>query len=357
MFCSECGAKNAKSAKFCKECGKELKEIKEEPKVEKKVIPPTEQLDQGGLRKAIKKDAKEKVKGALIGATAIYMVAAGVIGGVSGNFVNTDADSINGAYGLLQLLVGLLAIVFSLGLTMVSFKAARGKDYEWTEVFTEPFNHIDRLGYFLLITIICAAIGFVAGILMIIPLLGLLVAIAFVVALIYFIPSISIFTLKLADVEKNEKIDFGKTIKDAIELSKGNRVEFYGMAFSFIGWCLLAILTCGILYIWLTPYMNLSVVNMYRKWIGEESFQPTETGLTNGTVIGLTAGGCGCGCLIFFIALAGVVAAILVAAGAGSNDPNSPLQKFIDKYAQEDKAEIQSDWNDILEDFNTEYNR
>ena len=361
MFCSECGAKNEKNAKFCTGCGKELKkeEIKEEKPKEEAKTPKTPvttlPTDQGGVRKAIKAEAKSKITGALIGATAIYLIAAGVLGGLSGSF-DTSNEKVIAVYGITELLVCLLAIVFSLGITMVGFDAVRGKDYKWTDVFTKPFNHIDRLGYLLLLTIILAVVGGIAGVLMIIPLLGFLVFIAFIVALIYYIPTISIFTLMLADVEKNKTIDFVETIKKALELSKGNRVEFWGMVFSFIGWNLLAIVTCGILYIWLTPYMQLSIINMYRKWIKEEDVKITETGLSNGTVIGLTAGGCGCGCILVFIFFIGVIAAIITATGIGTDNPS--IKSFIDKYIPaEDKTEIESSWNDIIDDFDYEYNR
>lgn len=356
MFCSKCGTENEENAKFCSKCGEKLEKGKEkEKKTEKKVS--TMPLDQGGVRKAIKAASKSKVASSLIGATAIYLVALVVISMISSSISIDNADTkITVAYGFSELLTVLVSLIFSLGIMMVGFDAVRGKEYKWTDVFTKPFNHLDRLGYLLLMGVACTVICFAAGLLMIIPLLGFFVLIAFIVAVIYYFPTISIFSLMIADVEKNTKIDFMETVKKSIELSKGNRVEFYGMVFSFIGWYLLAICTFGILYIWLTPYMELSLINMYRKWINEEGVESTETGLSNGTVIGLTAGGCGCGCIVVFVFFIGIIAALIAATNVGKDNPS--IRSFIDKYVPaEDKAEIEADWNDIFDEYNSNINK
>ena len=55
---------------------------------------------------------------------------------------------------------------------------------------------------------------------------------------------------------------------DALKLSKnimdGNRWRLFCLQFSFIGWHLLASLTLGIGYLWLTPYMHASYTAFFR---------------------------------------------------------------------------------------------
>lgn len=56
-------------------------------------------------------------------------------------------------------------------------------------------------------------------------------------------------------------------ILDAINESKrimnGNKWKFFCLNLTFIGWGLLCILTCGIGYLWLAPYMEVSFIAFY----------------------------------------------------------------------------------------------
>lgn len=55
---------------------------------------------------------------------------------------------------------------------------------------------------------------------------------------------------------------------DALQASwnmmKGHKWELFCLYCRFIGWCLLATLTCGILLIWIYPYMTAAQLNFYR---------------------------------------------------------------------------------------------
>lgn len=57
------------------------------------------------------------------------------------------------------------------------------------------------------------------------------------------------------------------SVMDAIKKSKemmvGHKMDLFVLELSFIGWALLGILTCGILYLWLTPYMVVTECNFY----------------------------------------------------------------------------------------------
>lgn len=69
--------------------------------------------------------------------------------------------------------------------------------------------------------------------------------------------------------------------QDAVDKSaammNGHKIELFGLQLSFIGWHLLAILSCGIGYIWLTPYINASVAEFYRTVSGKKYYTATET--------------------------------------------------------------------------------
>lgn len=65
------------------------------------------------------------------------------------------------------------------------------------------------------------------------------------------------------------------TASEALERSKemmyGNRWRLFCLEFSFIGWTLLCLLTCGIGNLWLVPYQQASVAAFYREISGTEN--------------------------------------------------------------------------------------
>ena len=52
-------------------------------------------------------------------------------------------------------------------------------------------------------------------------------------------------------------------INESKRLMDGHKGRLFCLHFSFIGWSLLAMLTCGIGYIWLVPYMNAAEAAFY----------------------------------------------------------------------------------------------
>ena len=320
MFCPKCGEKNSEGTNFCTKCGESLKENKQKDTPSQNA---NSTSNPGGIRKALKMDARKNLAGSFIGATALYLVICAIIGALFGS-ANNDSYTIKFINQIVIILVG---TVFGYGLLAASFKKVRGKTITFTDVFKLPFENIKQLGYVVLLMLLCMAIGFVAGVLMVIPLLGILVLIALMVAMVYFIPVLSVFEMILADTENLLDLNFTDTFKKALDITKGKRVEYYGTALSFVGWCLLFPLTLGIIAIWLVPYIDLTLVNLYRRWIGEEDFETSETGISNGAVIGLSVGGCGC----LFIVLASVFAALIVAVAAAIGSGEFNMDDFLRK--------------------------
>lgn len=65
------------------------------------------------------------------------------------------------------------------------------------------------------------------------------------------------------------------TGKEIVEKSavimKNNKWRFFCLSLSFIGWAFLAGLTFGIGMLWLSPYMQVSVVHFYEDLLGKTS--------------------------------------------------------------------------------------
>ena len=46
-------------------------------------------------------------------------------------------------------------------------------------------------------------------------------------------------------------------------MMKGHKFDLFYLYLSFIGWFILSILTCGVGFIWLIPYVQMSVAAFY----------------------------------------------------------------------------------------------
>ena len=67
----------------------------------------------------------------------------------------------------------------------------------------------------------------------------------------------------------------GMSAREAINRSKtmmhGHKMDMFVLELSFIGWMLLGMVTLGIAYIWVMPYMSATYINFYNKIKGVEA--------------------------------------------------------------------------------------
>jgi len=54
-----------------------------------------------------------------------------------------------------------------------------------------------------------------------------------------------------------------EVITKSKEMMNGHKMDYFVLVLSFFGWAILGILTLGILYLWLTLYMNVTFANFY----------------------------------------------------------------------------------------------
>ena len=66
----------------------------------------------------------------------------------------------------------------------------------------------------------------------------------------------------LADNEGKPALE---CISESKEMMNGHKMELFVLGLSFIGWVLLGIVTFFIGFIWITPYMQATFANFYRK--------------------------------------------------------------------------------------------
>lgn len=58
-----------------------------------------------------------------------------------------------------------------------------------------------------------------------------------------------------------------EAISESNKRMKGNKGKYFILSLSFIGWGILAILTLGIGFLWLNPYISTSMANFYNEFI------------------------------------------------------------------------------------------
>lgn len=107
-----------------------------------------------------------------------------------------------------------------------------------------------------------------------IKMLGIGIALLVLVFIIlYVLLLVKSYLYTIVEYIGNDKPELtGKqVVEESARLMKGNRLKFFGLQLSFIGWVLLAVLTLGIGFIWLIPYMEISNVKFYEQLISENS--------------------------------------------------------------------------------------
>jgi len=61
----------------------------------------------------------------------------------------------------------------------------------------------------------------------------------------------------------NPEMSTMEVITKSKEMMNGHKMDYFVLVLSFFGWAILGILTLGILYLWLTLYMNVTFANFY----------------------------------------------------------------------------------------------
>lgn len=130
-----------------------------------------------------------------------------------------------------------------LGLAGFFLSVSRGKDPKFEDAF-EGFNNFGMaLGAYVLM---CLYI-FLWSLLFIIP--GIIAALSY--AMVFYI------------LAEDDSIGATDALKRSKEMMEGNKLKLFYLGLRFFGWGLLCILTCGIGFLWLIPYMQVTIAKFY----------------------------------------------------------------------------------------------
>lgn len=211
------------------------------------------------------RDYRERARMDLQGKWATAILAAliaGLLGGlVAGSFgieIDLDAErlarlpalvrrylkiaaSIGGFLGFVQFIIG---GAVQLGYCRFLLNMHDGKEASVSDVF----SRMDRFGDGFCLALLRSIYTFLWTLLFIIP--GIIAAFKYSMA--FFIMT------ENPDLTPNQAITASK------ELMDGNKLDLFLLSLSFFGWALLCVLTLGIGYLWLNPYINAAYAAFYR---------------------------------------------------------------------------------------------
>ena len=71
------------------------------------------------------------------------------------------------------------------------------------------------------------------------------------------------YSMAMYILAENPEIGAREALRRSQEMMDGHKLELFCLHLSFIGWHLLAIITFGIAYVWVMPYINATVTNFY----------------------------------------------------------------------------------------------
>ncbi len=187
--------------------------------------------------------------GSFVGITLIYFILVGIATG----FTNYGSILLGSSFSTLAIictisgvLLTLLMLPIAMGFAVAHLHSSRQDipadpgdlfyGYKW-------FGHV--LGTFILLYLAV----FVGFILFVVP--GIILSFAY--ALVPFI------------LHDHPELSATETMWMSRMMMKGHKWELFVLELSFIGWALLCVLTLFIGYLWLVPYMQMTITKFYEK--------------------------------------------------------------------------------------------
>lgn len=194
----------------------------------------------------IKDYAKSKIQNNLLTIWKNIIIAFGI--SVSFNIVMAILfNKMNTDY--LDILINILMFPLEIGMINFFVNFCEDKTFEAKDLFKHYKNFLKIVGVMLL-TAILVMLGYIC---FLIP--GIILTFSYML-----VPVVLIKKTELSIIE---------TLKYSREKMNGHKMDAFVLGLSFIGWTILGVLTLGILYIWLYPYMSVTFTKFYLDVLGE----------------------------------------------------------------------------------------
>lgn len=173
-------------------------------------------------------------------------------------------------YLLVSLILGLLIGLISAGSCYFYLNICRGREYGIGDLFAAFKMHPDR---FLIVSLILTGVQYIFEIPVLIAsftvtnenmlyfnIINLICTIAACIVSIILSLHFALSTYLLLDFPEMGAI---ASMKLSTKLMRGNKGRYFYLCFSFLGWTLLAVLSCGIGLLWVYPYSSMTYTYFY----------------------------------------------------------------------------------------------
>ena len=224
-------------------------------------------------RAELKQQAKDSLKGRWGTAVAMVLVYELILSGLSiaASFIP----------GLGSIAVFVISVPLAFGFIGQMLKFSRGEEVGLCDYFKIGFDNFGKswsiTGYTilkLLPAIIVYVLSFVLffgmsiyaasteeiSLIVVVMLIGVSLIIA---SLIFMYIKSYLYVLTEYIGNDNSELDGKACVEQSEKLMKGHRLEFFVLQLSFIGWILLSIITFGIGFLFLEPYMEVTNAKFY----------------------------------------------------------------------------------------------
>ena len=191
--------------------------------------------------KAMAKESLQGKYGDAIVITVLLFIISALIGGATAAFTtNMSEENAEIIESIVELI---LSGLFTFGYLSFFLKISRNEDVEINELWNKTS---------MFMTFIAAAI-----------LIGLFTTLWTLLLIIPGIIAAYSYQMTLYILLDNPNMNVMDAIKESKRMMKGHKMDYFILQLSFIGWIILGIFTLGILYLWLVPYMNVTMCNFY----------------------------------------------------------------------------------------------
>lgn len=175
-------------------------------------------------------------------------------------------------YYLASIIITVLQLILTCGQLRLHLNIATRQPYQFSDIFFSFRAHPQKIvGAYLLLMLYMIPAVLPGGILLALALslfansapitgLAVIVLLAGMIIDIRIALQCSLVFFMLVD---NPDAPIRSTFRRSKELMEGNKLRLLYLQFSFIGFYLLAVLSCGIGLLWLMPYMQQTMVSFY----------------------------------------------------------------------------------------------
>ncbi|MEH2945061.1 DUF975 family protein [Lachnospiraceae bacterium KK002] len=190
------------------------------------------------------------------------------------------------AYMLAVLFVHVIVMIMQCGITRMLLGFARNQDSELGMLFGEFTRRPDRyilatlmiFGIDLLCVLpgsICWSVGILQGSV----LANIIGFVLYLAGTVILIPIVLRFNLTFFLLVDNTRMGALEALRESSRLMDGNKGRMFYLYLTFIGWSLLGMCSCGLGMLWITPYMNQTMINFYLDVTGElDRMEKSESG-------------------------------------------------------------------------------